>query len=91
MIGSVPPGAPGDSLHGENGGFRPVIYLARALDSRLDPDYIKIRVEKENKNVAFPVIIDDTCQNCTCSHACVLAAAALDTVKLLKLPQIANN
>jgi hypothetical protein len=37
-----------DFLHGENGGFRPVIYLARALDSRLDPDYIKIRVEKEN-------------------------------------------
>ena len=42
------PGKPHGSLDWKNGGNRPVIYFARALDSRLDPDYINIRVEKEN-------------------------------------------
>ena len=47
---------------------------------------LEMRVEKENKNATFPVIIVDTCQNCVGSHAGVLAAAAPPSVKLLKLP-----
>ena len=47
---------------------------------------LEMRVEKENKNVTFPGFIVNTCQDCTGSHACVLAAAAPPAVKLLKLP-----
>ena len=47
---------------------------------------LEMRVEKENKNATFPGFIDDTCQDCTGSHAGVLAAAAPAAVKLLKLP-----
>jgi len=47
---------------------------------------LEMRVEKENKNATFPGFIDDTCQDCTGSHACVLAAAAPAAVKLPKLP-----
>ena len=52
---------------------------------------LEMRVEKENKNVTFPGFIVNTCQNCVGSHAGVLAAAAPPSVKLLKLPKIANN
>ena len=47
---------------------------------------LEMRVEKENLNVTFPGFIVNTCQNCDRRHACVLAAAALPSVKLLKLP-----
>ena len=46
---------------------------------------LEMRVEKENKNATFPVIIDDSSR-----HAGVLAAAAPAAVKLLKLPKIAD-
>ena len=52
---------------------------------------LEMRVEKENKNATFPGFIVDTCKNCVGSHAGVLAAAAPPSVKLLKLPKIANN
>jgi len=43
------PGRAGQ-LHGwKNGGNQPDVYFARALDRRMDPDYIKIRVEKEKE------------------------------------------
>ena len=51
---------------------------------------LEMRVEKENKNATFPGFIDDTCQDCTGSHAGVLGAAAPAAVKLLKLPKIAD-
>jgi hypothetical protein len=54
-----------------------------------DASYLLIletRVEKENKNATFPVIIAGTSQNCPGSHPPVLAAAAPAAVKLLKLP-----
>jgi hypothetical protein len=41
-------GAPGVSSRMKNGGKGRFIYLSWALDRRMDPDYIKIRVEKEN-------------------------------------------
>ena len=47
---------------------------------------LEMRVEKENKNATFPVIIANTCQNCVGGHAGVLGAAAPAAVKLLKLP-----
>ena len=53
--------------------------------------YIKKRIEKENKNATFAVIIVDTCQNRVGSLPGLLAAAAPPSVKLLKLPKIANN
>ena len=52
---------------------------------------LEMRIEKENKNATFPGFIVDTCKNCVGSHAGVLAAAAPPSVKLLKLPKIANN
>jgi hypothetical protein len=39
---------PGKTSRMKNGGNPPDVYFARALDRRMDPDYIKIRVEKEN-------------------------------------------
>jgi len=75
----------------KNGGKGGNKYLARALDRRRLDAYIKKRIEKENKNATFPGFIVDTCKNCVGSHAGVLAAAAPPSVKLLKLPKIANN
>jgi formate hydrogenlyase subunit 6/NADH:ubiquinone oxidoreductase subunit I len=74
-----------------NGGNQPNVYFARALDRSFVDAYIKKRIEKENKNATFPGFIVDTCQNCVGCSACVLAAAAPPSVKLLKLPKIANN
>ena len=47
---------------------------------------LEIRIEKENKNATFPVIIDDSSQNCVGSLPGLLGAAAPPSVKLLKLP-----
>ena len=47
---------------------------------------LEMRIEKENKNATFPVIIDDSSQNCVGSPPGLLAAAAPAAVKLLKLP-----
>ena len=52
---------------------------------------LEMRVEKENKNVTFPGFIVDTCQNRAGSLPGLLGAAAPPSVKLLKLPKIANN
>ena len=56
-----------------------------------DASYLLIletRVEKENKNATFPVIIDDTSQNCAGSHPGLLAAAAPAAVNSRNSPKL---